>query len=150
MRAVRAFEEFIKDNIVKEQTPDRSRAEFLLKESQNAYGLLLRKIEKLGVDGSTANDFVKSCYDILMELIRAKMLLDGYNASGFGAHEAEVAYLRILDFQEREVQFTDQLRYFRNGMLYYGTILDQEYAKKVIDFTKKKYKKLKQEIESAL
>ena len=28
------------------------------------------------------NDFVKSCYDILMELIRARMFLAGYNADG--------------------------------------------------------------------
>ncbi|MBI5391667.1 hypothetical protein HZB00_01565 [Candidatus Woesearchaeota archaeon] len=78
-----------------------------------------------------------------MEVIRAKMLLDGYNASGFGAHEAEVSYMRILGFKENEVQFADQLRYFRNGMLYYGTILDKGYAEKVIEFTKRTYEKLK-------
>jgi len=78
-----------------------------------------------------------------MELIRAKMLLEGYNASGFGAHEAEVSYLRVLGFNEKDVQFADQLRFFRNGMLYYGTILDKEYAERVIEFTKKTYAKLK-------
>jgi len=72
------------------------------------------------------------------------MLLDGYNASGFGAHEAEVAYLRILGYSETEIQFVDRLRYFRNGMLYYGTILDQEYAQIVIKFTKKNYNQLKE------
>ncbi|MEK6922178.1 MAG: hypothetical protein AABX08_00060 [Nanoarchaeota archaeon] len=77
-----------------------------------------------------------------MELIRAKMLLGGYNATGQGAHEAEVSYLRALGFNENEVQFLDQLRYFRNGILYYGTILDEEYANKVIEFTKRIYKKL--------
>ena len=57
------------------------------------------------------------------------MLLEGYNASGLGAHEAEVSYLRVLGFSENDVQFADQLRFFRNGMLYYGTMLDKEYAK---------------------
>ena len=71
------------------------------------------------------------------------MLIEGYNASGFRAHEAEVAYLRKLGFSEHEVQFTDQIRFFRNGMLYYGTMLDKEYAEKVMDFTKKIYLKLK-------
>ena len=56
-----------------------------------------------------------------MEIIRAKMLLRGYNASGYGAHEAEVSYLRNLDFNETDVQFLDQMRYFRNGMLYFIT-----------------------------
>jgi len=31
------FEEFIKEDIIKRQTPDKSRAEFLIKESENAY-----------------------------------------------------------------------------------------------------------------
>ena len=78
-----------------------------------------------------------------MEIIRAKMLLEGYNASGIGAHEAEVSYMRILGLGEKDVQFADQIRFFRNGMLYYGTILDKEYAEKVIEFTKRIYNKLK-------
>ena len=71
----------------------------------------------------------------------------GLIISGKGAHEAEVSYLRTLGFKEQEVQFADQMRFFRNGMLYYGTIIDKEYAKKVILFTKKKYKKLKELIQ---
>lgn len=71
------------------------------------------------------------------------MLLDGYNASGKGAHEAEVSYLRILKFKETEIQFFDKLRFFRNGMVYYGTSLDKEYAEKVIEFTHGNYKKLR-------
>ena len=70
------------------------------------------------------------------------MLEEGYNASGQGAHEAEVSYLRELGFKEKDIQFADQLRYFRNGMLYYGTILDDEYAKLIIEFTNKIYKQL--------
>src|SRR3989338_10378938 len=137
MKAIRIFEEFIKEKAVKKQGIDKSRAEFLIKESENSYNNLLEMIEKLEVDDINANMFVKSCYDIFMELIRAKMLLEGYNASGFRAHEAEVAYLRILGFNEKDVQFADQIRFFRNGMLYYGTMLDKVYAEKVIEFTKR-------------
>src|SRR3989344_4523573 len=144
MNAVRRFEEFIKEGVVKVQAPDKSRAKFLITESGNSYRLLSELMEKIKVEDHSANMFVKSCYDILMELIRARMLLDGYNASGFGAHEAEVAYLRILEYSETEIQFVDRLRYFRNGMLYYGTILDQEYAQIVIKFTKKNYNNLKE------
>lgn len=143
MKPVRNFEEFIKEGIVKKQSIDESRAEFLIKESKNSYDNLLEKIQKIKLTASNANDFVKSCYDILMEMIRAKMLLKGYNASGQGAHEAEVAYMRALGFSEKDVQFADQMRYFRNGMLYYGTSLDEEYAEIVIEFTKRIYLKLK-------
>jgi len=143
MRGIKHFDEFITGKIVKKQSPDRSRAAYLIKESDNSYNNLLEKIQKIELSDINANDFVKSCYDLLMELIRAKMLLEGYNASGFGAHEAEVSYMRTLDFNEKDVQFADQLRFFRNGILYYGTILDQVYAEKVIAFTKKIYSKLK-------
>ncbi len=143
MKAIKAFDEFIKGNIVKKQSINKPRAEFLTKESEKDYLCLLDMIKKLKVSDDYANTFAKSCYDILMELIRAKMLLEGYNATGIGAHEAEVSYLRVLGIKEKDVQFADQLRYFRNGMLYYGTILDKEYAEKVIEFTKRLYTKLK-------
>jgi len=144
MKAIKKFEEFIRSNVVKKQSIDKPRAEFLIKESENSYNNLLEMIQKIRLNDANANAFVKSCYDILMELIRAKMLLEGYNASGFGAHEAEVSYMRVSGFDEIDVQFADQLRFFRNGMTYYGTILDKAYAEKVIVFTNKIYPKLKQ------
>jgi hypothetical protein len=143
MRAIKDFDEFIKSGIVKKQNPDSSRAEFLIKESENSYRFLMEIIDKIEIDDKNANDVIKGCYDIMMELIRAKMLMKGYNASGFGAHEAEVSYMRNLNFDEQDVQFADQIRYFRNGMLYYGTIMDSEYAKKVFDFLNKILGKLK-------
>ena len=82
-----------------------------------------------------------------MYLIRAKLYLKGYNASGQGAHEAEISYLKILGFAEKDIQFADQMRYFRNGILYYGTALDKEYAEKVIEFTKSISPKLKNILE---
>jgi hypothetical protein len=37
----------------------------------------------------------------------------------------------------------NQLRYFRNGIKYYGKIFDEDYAKKVYNFMKKILLKLK-------
>ena len=108
---MKQFDEFIKNGIVKVQKPDRSRADFLTKEAENSHAFLQEKITKLGIRQDNANDYVKSCYDILMELIRAKMLLKGYNATGQGAHEAEVSFTRNLNFNEKEVEFLDQLRF---------------------------------------
>lgn len=144
MRPIKDFEEFVRLGIVKKQSPDISRAQFLREESEKSYSFLQKKIQAFGISEETANDLIKSCYDIIMELIRAKMLLEGYNASGQGAHESEVSYLRTIGFKEKEVQFTDQLRYFRNGMLYYGNSLDKEYAQNVVDLTKRIYIQLQQ------
>jgi hypothetical protein len=143
MKAIRDFQEFIREGIVKKQSPNKSRAEFLIKESEQDYNYLLKLINQIGVSDDNANNYIKNCYDILMELIRAKMLLEGYNVSGYYAHEAEISFLRVLSFSEKDVQFADQIRFFRNGMLYYGTILEKEYAEKVILFTKNNYYKLR-------
>jgi hypothetical protein len=69
------------------------------------------------------------------------MLEQGYVSSGQGAHEAEVAFTRNLGFTENNVQLLDQLRYFRNGILYYGKRFDKEYAERIILFTKTVCKK---------
>ena len=145
----KSFEDFIKLGVVKKQSPDKSRAKFLLTEANQNYSYLLELIKKMGINEISANDYIKKCYDILTELIRSKMLLNGLNASGFKAHEAEVSYLRNLGFKEQDVEFLDKMRFFRNGMLYYGTILDKEYALKVIEFTKRNYQKLKEIVENS-
>ncbi|MBU3896624.1 MAG: hypothetical protein KJ697_01680 [Nanoarchaeota archaeon] len=145
MRAIRNFEEFIKEGTIKIVTPDRPRAEFLIREANQEYETMLELFGS-NINDKIANILVKSCYDILMEIIRAKMFLKGYNATGKSAHESEVSYLRIIGISENDIQFIDQMRYFRNGMLYYGTIVDKIYAEKVLEFTKRIYIKLKESI----
>ena len=97
-------------------------------ESKQNYIFLGELLEKFEITDKNANNFIKSCYNIVMQMIRAKMLLQGYNATGQGAHEAEVLYMRILGFSEKNIQFADQMRYFRNGMIYYGPIIWTDYG----------------------
>jgi hypothetical protein len=137
LNSISNFQEFVKKGIVKKQSPDKSRAYFLIEESNQSYDVLLEIIDKIGLKENNANILIRQGYDIIMELLRAKMLLDGYNSSGKGAHEAEVSYLKLLDFSENDIQFANQLRYFRNGIMYYGKIMDKEYAEKVIEFIKR-------------
>ena len=98
--------------------------------------------EKIGINEKNANSVIKDCYDILMELIRAKLLIEGYNSSGSYAHEAEVSYMKVLGFEENEIAFMNELRYFRNGITYYGKILDKEYAAKIFDYLNRIFPKL--------
>jgi len=104
---------------------------------------MLLNLEKVGITDDNANDYAEQCYDILMFLIRAKLYSQGYSSSGKGSHEAEVSYLRLMNVSEKEVAFMDELRYLRNGMLYYGKIVDEEYAQKAIAFAKKMQPRLK-------
>lgn len=142
MRAIKNFAEFVRNGTVKKQAPDVSRAEFLRKESEKSKEFLDKLIKEFSITDENANSIIKLCYDIIMELIRAKMLTQGFNASGHGAHEAEISYLKELKISEKEIIFADELRYYRNGIVYYGKILDKEYAEKVVNFLNKMYAQL--------
>jgi hypothetical protein len=143
MNAIKSFEIYFREGLVKKINPDFQRAKNLVIESERKKASLSERIEKIGIKNENANDYVEYCYDIIMLLVRAKMYSEGYSSSGQGAHEAEVSYLKILGFSDNDVNFLDKIRYFRNGMLYYGTILDKEYAEKVVRFMNKLYPILK-------
>jgi hypothetical protein len=143
MKLPKEFESYLKEGIIKKVSPDKSRAEFLIEESNVSLEGLNERIKLIGINNKNANSIIKDCYDIIMELIRAKLFLGGYSSSGSYAHEAEVAYLYELKFEEKNILFLNELRYFRNSIMYYGKILDKEYAEKVYTFLINMLKKLK-------
>jgi hypothetical protein len=142
MKNIKPFQEYVQEGIVKKQHPDLARSKSLLKESRASYDVLLQLVKKVGVNETTSNTIIKLSYDALMECIRASMCSKGFHSSGQGAHEAEVAYLKELAMQEHHVAFANQLRYFRNGILYYGKSFDPDYAHKVVRFLQEMYRKL--------
>ena len=83
------------------------------------------------------NYFIENCYDIIIQLLRSKLILNGYKASGQGAHIAEVSYMKKIGFLDEDMYFMNELRHFRNGIKYYGKRFDKEYANKTIKFMKK-------------
>ena len=147
---MKSFEEFIKRGVVRRQTPQIPRARDLIEESKRKEKSLRECIEKVGLRDDNANDFIEDCYAILMSLIRAKLFIDGYSASGYNAHESEVSFMQKLGFNEADLEFMDKIRYFRNGISYYGTKIDKEYAKKVLVFTKKISSELRKIISDSL
>ncbi len=144
MRRLRLFEDFMDEGIIRKTTPNKERARSLIAESERKMHSLKEQLEKIGIKDENANDYVEHCYDIIMHLIRAKLYLEGYSVSGQGAHEAEISYLRVLKFTENDVRFMDQMRYFRNGMLYYGNVFDKEYADKALEFMNRACCRLKE------
>lgn len=109
MKEIKDFNEFLKQGIVKGGRTDSNRAINLIAKAERKKESLRERIHKIEITDNNAEDYIESCYDIIMLSIRAKMLLDGYNASGLGAHEAEVSYLRKLEFSENEIQFADKV-----------------------------------------
>ena len=137
------FDDFLKGGVVKKQSVNEPRAKDLVSEAERKLSSMNRVIKKIGIDDANANDIIENCCDIILSLIRSKMFLKGFSASGSGAHEAEVSFLKKLEFNEQQIEFINSLRYFRNGILYYGKRFDKEYAKKVVKFLKQVKVKLK-------
>ncbi len=131
------FKEYLDKGVIRKASPDISRSRFFIEETNTTLEGLKERVDKIGINGKNANSIIKDCYDIIMELIRAKLLLQGYNSSGQYAHEAEVSFLSELGFQDNEVAFLNEIRYSRNSITYYGKILDKEYAEKVYGFMNK-------------
>ena len=142
------FGDYLDKGILRKCSPDKARARFLISESDKSFKGLKKRLGVMGIDDDNANSIVKDCYDIIMELIRAKLLLDGYSSSGQFAHEAEVSYLKELGFSDNEISFINELRYFRNSVTYYGKLLSIEYAKNVTGFAEKIYPKLKEMVKN--
>ncbi len=143
MMPLKTFGEYMKEGTARKQSPDKLRARSLTAESGDSYKILLSFVEKMGMNDNNANHVIKNAYDIIMELIRAKMFSDGFATTGKGAHEAEVSYLAEIGFSGKDVEFANELRYFRNGIMYYGKKFDKAYAQKVLQFLKKMYPLLK-------
>jgi hypothetical protein len=140
MRGLKNFNEFVKEGNVRKQSPDMERAKSLIKESKGKFEFYEKLKRQIGFDELNSNYVVETCYDIIIEIIRAKILSLGYKTD---SHEAEVSYLRKLNFSEREVLFMNQLRYFRNGIKYYGKIFEKDYSEKIDKFLYSCLKKLK-------
>ncbi|MBI5060725.1 MAG: hypothetical protein HZB67_00245 [Candidatus Aenigmarchaeota archaeon] len=143
MMPLKTFNEYLNEGTARRQSSDKLRARSLIAESENSYKILISFVEKMSLDDSNANHVIKNAYDIIMELIRAKMISDGFSTTGKGAHEAEVSYLAEIGFSGRDVEFANELRYFRNGIMYYGKKFDKAYAEKVLEFLKRMYPLLK-------
>ena len=143
MKPLKQFKEFLKEGTIKKKTPDFVRANSLINEAQKRKKFLKEMNDKMGVSDENANYFIENIYDTVMELIRAKLLAEGYKSFGEGSHEAEVSFLRELNFPEPDVRFMNDLRYFRNGIKYYGKGFDKHVAGKALLFLSKTYPKLR-------
>lgn len=143
MMPLKTFDEFLKIGVARKANSDALRAASLIEESERRKKFLGHILGKIEVSNENANYFIENSYDILISLIRAKVILDGFRCSGEGAHEAEIAYLRKFGLPESEIRFMNDLRYHRNGIKYYGKSFEKDYAMKVITFMEKAYPKLK-------
>jgi putative sterol carrier protein len=87
------FYEYLEDRTINKITPDINRSIYLSEEAKKRHRFLKEMTEKIKLSDDNANYVIEMSYDILLELIRSKMLKDGYCSSG--SHEAEISYMKI-------------------------------------------------------
>ena len=136
------FSRFVEDGVARKSFPDSHRAGSVIEDARKRKEFIELTEKAIGISDDNANYFVESAYEVLVQLARAKLLADGYLASGEGAHEAEISYLRTLRIPESDVLFLDRLRYRRNGIRYYGERFNRFYALQVMSFMRKLYPRL--------
>jgi hypothetical protein len=134
VKRLEPFASFVERGVVRVRSPDPNRSRDLARESTRKRASLDEQKRIIGIKDSNANDYIESCYDIILFTIRSALFANGYSTSGGGAHEAEVAYARELGIGEDDVRFLDALRAYRNRMLYAGTRFDAHYARAVYAF----------------
>ena len=134
LKRLERFATYRERGVVRIRSPDPNLARDLAFESERKYASLEECRCVIGIKDSNANDFIESSYDVLLFAIRSHLSARGYSTSGVGAHEAEVSFARELGIEEDDVRFLDELRGYRNRMLYSGVRFDATYAKEVYAF----------------
>lgn len=135
------FEDFIKSGDVKIQGKNEILAEALAKSSEKS----LKNIQRTKIDELNAESTVSDIYDIMRELIEAKLSLQGYKSY---SHEATILFLKkFKEFNEHEIVFLNNLRKMRNGIKYYGKEANMEDAITTLNFAKSILPKLKKLLE---
>ncbi|PIU61254.1 hypothetical protein COX58_00885 [archaeon CG_4_10_14_0_2_um_filter_Archaea_38_6] len=80
MRFLENFWEFLDSGVVRKRNPDKLRAESLISDAKRRRKFVDDIFEKVGLKKENANYFIENVYDILIELIRARMLIEGFQA----------------------------------------------------------------------
>ncbi len=118
---VAEFDYYLKIGLVKKSFVDRNRAKSLIKIASERL-TLAKKLEN-------PNFKLEMSYEAIIECIEAIMSLKGYKSY---SHEANIAFLKNIGFQESEIIKIDNLRKLRHRSKYYGESISKEVSKNAI------------------
>jgi len=133
------FEYYLKKGAVKKSRKDVEKAKSLLKKAR-------KRMET--ADNIQVKDFkLEFVYEAIIELIEALMSLEGYKSY---SHEADIAFLRRLNFPENVILKLDEVRRNRHRSKYYGVELKADKTEELIKFCKDIFKKLEDLLENKI
>ena len=121
-------------------TPNREKAQSILK----MVATTLEMIKQIDTNAFPSN-VAKEYYEVIRELISIVLLLDGYKATGEGAHKRQIEYLEAnyKEFSRAEIVLVDDLRVTRNRIAYDGFFVKESYVERKLADIQKIIEKLK-------
>ena len=139
---MKEFEDFLKSGDVRKQEKNEILAKALIKSSEKS----LKNIRRTKIDELNAESVVSDIYDVIRELIEARLVFEGYKSY---SHEATILFLKkFKEFDEYEIDFLDNLRKIRNSIKYYGKEATEENALNTLKFMDSVLPKLKKLVEN--
>lgn len=131
-----SFEEYLERGKVREENPDPSQAQSLLKRSESKF----QTMEKLGISKDTATDYLENVYESCKMLIQSYMAAEGLKPY---SHEAVIAYaIDSLKLDMVNSNTLNRYRKLRNDISYRGEIATENEAENI----KELYQELKSEL----
>jgi hypothetical protein len=120
------FETYIRQGLVKKNSPDIYRAKKLVKDGKE------RLFEIKDLDSQKMPKLIfENMYDVLRDFLLAFLLSEGYKTT---SHEAPIAYLYSKGWNDYEIQKLDKFRYWRNGSKYYGESISVHQTEDIKEF----------------
>lgn len=135
------FEYYIKNNLVKKKSVDRSEANALMRKAGERleFSIKTRKINE-----KTASFIFEDIYECLREASQSLMSLKGYKPY---SHEALIAFLKNLNLLESDIEMFDKYRILRNKAVYGGERISVEKCNEALRFLISFLPELKKEFE---
>lgn len=112
------------ENLIKIK-PDKERAASLIKLAK----LRCEKIKTFNEEKESSL-IVEGYYEVAKEMITAILFIDGYKTL---SHKDLIEYLSLnfkYNFSNLDIRLLDQLRKFRNNIVYYGVFIEPSFVKR--------------------
>ena len=123
---MREFEFYLNENKVKSCQKDYMLAKSLVYDAKSRFELV-SKLDK----SIYSKILFENVYDALRDILDAILCVKGFKSY---SHEASIAYLNNLNFEDSVLQKLDNFRYKRNSSKYYGKDVSREDVEEIISF----------------
>lgn len=137
-------ERYLKDNRLREVSPDLGKARSLLKRSQKR----LQHAHEQAIKDKNAFQILENVYESLREIIESLMAVEGFKAAD---HVAAIAWTaEYLDLSRAKINKLHKFRKLRNASRYEAERIKPQQTREILQFADSFEIELKQELQDKL